>query len=123
MATYTASTRQAITNAFCALFNGGTLKIHTSAHALLGSPAFGATAFGGADPVNAVAQANAITDESNAAAGTMDHFHVYKSDGVTEIGSGTITLTAGGGDLTFDSLAVSAGDILRVKAFAASTAA
>lgn len=56
-------------------------------------------------------------DLSADAAGTAAHFRIYASDGTTAHLQGTVTLTAGGGDMTLDSVAFTAGQTFTVTGF------
>lgn len=67
-----------------------------------GDPAFGAAATG-------TATANAITDDSSATGGTIAKFRIKDSDN-TEVFSGTVTVTSGGGDIELTSVIIGAGD-------------
>lgn len=46
--------------------------------------------------------------------GTLGHYRIYASDGVTCHEQGTITVTGGGGDLTVDSLSVTAPQVISI---------
>lgn len=50
-------------------------------------------------------------------AGTLGHWRIYASDGVTCHLQGSITLTGGGGDMTVDATAVLAAQQITVTAF------
>ena len=67
-----------------------------------GDPAFGAAATG-------TATANAITDDTSATGGTIAKFRIKDSDN-TEVFSGTVTVTSGGGDIELTSVIIGAGD-------------
>jgi hypothetical protein len=56
-------------------------------------------------------------DASADAAGVAAHFRVYKTDGVTCIMQGSVTLTAGGGDLTVDNTNVAVGQVVTITGF------
>lgn len=45
------------------------------------------------------------------------HFRIYASDGVTCHIQGTITATGGGGDLTLDTIAITAGQAILITGF------
>lgn len=45
------------------------------------------------------------------------HFRLYASDGTTCHAQGTITATGGGGDLTLDSIAITAGQAILITGF------
>ena len=49
-----------------------------------------------------------VTDSSADATGTAGHFRVYASDGTTAHWQGSVTITGGGGDLTLDSVSITA---------------
>lgn len=51
------------------------------------------------------------------AAGTVGHFRLYASDGVTCGMQGTVTLTAGGGDMTLDNVVIEANQKVTVTGF------
>lgn len=51
------------------------------------------------------------------AAGTVGHYRLYKSDGVTCDEQGTVTLTGGGGDMTMDNTTLTAGQQVDVTSF------
>lgn len=48
--------------------------------------------------------------------GTAAHFRVYTSGGTCKM-QGTITITGGGGDMTLDSLSITAGQTVTITAF------
>jgi len=56
-------------------------------------------------------------DASADAAGTVGHFRVYASDGTTQHIQGTVTITAGGGDMTLDNDVVAAGQTVTITTF------
>lgn len=122
MATWAIAGRQAAVNALAALCNGGTIKFYSAADALLASCTFGATAFGGAN-ASAVTVAAAVTDSGAASAGTISYGKLWKSDGTTQVGQLTCTVTGGGGDFEFNALALAAGDIVRVTGLSLTQAA
>jgi hypothetical protein len=73
-------------------------------------PAFGNAAAG-------VATASAITGDTSAdATGTAGHFRVKDSNGLVHL-QGDITVTAGGGALELDSVAIVAGGQINITAF------
>lgn len=119
-------------NAITALYNAGgagSIKIYTGAApteleiaatgTLLGTLPLSATAFPTAvDGTNkATATANAITADSVADAnGTAGYFRACNNAGVA-VSQGTVTATAGGGDMEIDNIAVQAGDTITVTAW------
>lgn len=56
-------------------------------------------------------------DASADGTGTAAHFRLYASDGTTCHLQGTVTLTAGGGDMTVDSTSFTAGQQFTVTSF------
>ncbi len=56
-------------------------------------------------------------DTSADATGTIAHFRIYASDGTTCGLQGTATITAGGGDITLDAVAVIAGQTITIGTF------
>lgn len=65
----------------------------------------------------AKAKAGTWQDASADAAGTVGHFRIYASNGTTAHLQGTVTLTAGGGDLTLDDITVVEGQAITITAF------
>lgn len=118
MATAADITRNAAVNGATALLNSGKIVFHTSGNSVVGTCTFGATAFGAAS--SGSASANAITDDTNAAGGTIAHGHLLKSDNsvVMDISVGT-----SGAELNISSLTVGAGDKISVSSFSLSIAA
>ena len=75
-----------------------------------------------ADPCGSVAnQVLTLTmprsDTSADATGTAAHFRLYASDGTTCHAQGTVTVTAGGGDMTVDSTSFTTGGTFSVTGF------
>lgn len=56
-------------------------------------------------------------DTSADAAGTIAHYRIYDSTGVTCKVQGTVTITGGGGDLTVDNPAVQAGQTITITSY------
>lgn len=63
------------------------------------------------------AKAGTWEDTSADNTGTAAHFRLYASDGTTCGAQGTVTVTAGGGDLTVDSTSFTAGQDFIITAF------
>lgn len=63
------------------------------------------------------AKAGTWEDLSADATGTAAHFRLYASDGTTCHAQGTVTITAGGGDMTVDSTAFTIGQAVTITAF------
>lgn len=57
------------------------------------------------------------TDGSADNSGTAGHFRLYASDGTTQHFQGTVTVTAGGGDMTVDSVSFTAGQSFSITGF------
>lgn len=112
MATLEAVARNAAVDAVAVLLNSGKIKFRTSGNAQVALCTFGATAFAAA--AAGTAAANAITDDTNAAGGTVDHAQLLKSDGTTLVMTCTCTATGGGGDFELTSLVIGAGDTVSV---------
>lgn len=51
------------------------------------------------------------------ATGTAAHFRLYASDGTTCHMQGTVTVSGGGGDLTLDSVTITAGQTVTITSF------
>jgi len=56
-------------------------------------------------------------DTSADATGTAGHWRLYASDGTTCGAQGTITVTGGGGDMTLDSVSITAGQQVTITSF------
>lgn len=56
-------------------------------------------------------------DSSADATGTAAHFRLYANDGTTCHAQGTVTLTAGGGDMTVDNTSFASGQSFTVTSF------
>lgn len=56
-------------------------------------------------------------DTSADASGTAAHFRIYASNGTTCHLQGTVTATGGGGDLTLDAVAITAGQAVTITSF------
>lgn len=106
--------RNAAIAAIGALHNSGTIVFQTAANQEVATCTFASTAFGA--PSTGVITAAAITADSDATGGTIAKAVHYKSDGTTAILTATCTATGGGGDYEFSSLAIGAGDTVRVDA-------
>lgn len=98
----------------------GYVEIQTSGDAEVATLTFSDPAFGAAS--SGTATANAITDDSDATGGTAAKFRVFDSDD-TEIWSGTVTATGGGGDLTLTSVAIGATDTVSITSWTYSASA
>lgn len=94
-----ADTSAADTGTVLATFN---LAADWAAAAALGSKAFNGTP---------------LEDPSADATGTLGHYRVYASDGLTAHMQGSITATGGGGDMTVDNVSVTSGQIIRITSW------
>jgi hypothetical protein len=56
-------------------------------------------------------------DTSADATGTAAHFRIYASDGTTAHIQGTVTATAGGGDMTLDNTSITSGQQVTITSF------
>lgn len=65
----------------------------------------------------AKAKAGTWQDASADATGTAAHFRVYESTGVTCHLQGNVTVTGGGGDLTLDSISITAAQAITITGF------
>jgi len=65
----------------------------------------------------AKAKSGTWEDTSADATGTAAHFRLYASDGTTCHAQGTVTLTAGGGDMTVDNTSFASGQAFTVTSF------
>jgi hypothetical protein len=63
------------------------------------------------------AKSGTWSDAAADASGTAGHFRIYASDGSTCHMQGTVTATGAGGDLTLDSVAITAGQQVDVTSF------
>jgi hypothetical protein len=84
----------------------GTLELQTSGNVEVATLTFSDPAFGAA--ANAVATASAITADSSATGGTIAKAVAKDSNGNT-VFTCSVTATGGGGDITLNSVSVSAG--------------
>lgn len=74
-----------------------------------------ATAFGSATTASpAVATAGTIADDTTAAGGTTTKFYLYDQDN-TDILTGSVTATSGGGDIELSSVAIGVGDTVSMS--------
>lgn len=97
----------AIDDAVNAGAGAGTLEFQTSGDAEVATLTFSDPAFGAAS--SGTITAGTITDDTNATGGTVSKFRIFDSNS-TEVLSGTVTATGGGGDIELSSVSVGAGD-------------
>lgn len=65
----------------------------------------------------AKAQLGTWQDASADSSATIAHWRLYASDGVTCHMQGSATITGGGGDITLDAVAVTAGQVVTITSF------
>ncbi len=65
----------------------------------------------------AKAMSGTWSDASADATGTAEHFRIYASDGTTCHHQGSVTATGNGGNMTFASVAFTAGQVINVTSF------
>lgn len=87
---------------------GGYIEAQTSGDVEVATYTLSATAF--ADAVAGSALANAIGSDTGATGGVIAKCKLY-TVGAALVGTGTATITGGGGDFTFDTLTVAASGI------------
>ena len=58
-----------------------------------------------------------LSDTSADATGTAAHFRIYDSGGTTCHVQGTVTVTAGGGDMTLDTVSITSGGTVTITSF------
>lgn len=63
------------------------------------------------------AKAGTWQDASADSSGTVGHFRIYASDGITQHIQGTVTITGGGGDMTLDNNVIVAGQSVTITTF------
>jgi hypothetical protein len=68
------------------------------------------------------AKSGTWSDASADASGTAAHFRIYASDGTTCGMQGTVTVTGGGGDVTLDSVTITAGQQVDIASFSLTSA-
>lgn len=122
-----AAVRVAAADAAAALCNGALIRFYTGtepdvdaaatgtllAELTMGSPAFGAASD---DGTNATATANAIADDTSAnATGTAGYFRIFASNGTTALMQGSVSLSAGGGDMIMSSVDIVAGGTVSIS--------
>lgn len=86
----------------------GSLIFQTAGLAEVATLPFSATAFGAA--AAGTATANAITDDASATGGTTDNFKIQDGAASDAGFAGSVTVTAGGGDIELSSVVIGPGD-------------
>lgn len=89
----------------------GSLVFQTSGDVEVATLTFSTTAFGASS--SGTATAAAITQDSSATGGTIAKFRIKNAAGTDKI-IGSVTATGGGGDITLNSVVVSAGQVVDV---------
>lgn len=112
MPTLATAARNAAVNAIAALLNSGTIRFETSGNNEVATCGFGATAFGAASA--GTGTANAISNDSDAAGGTIDHA-VLRDSGAATVITCSCSEVGNGGDIELTSLVIGAGDTLAVN--------
>jgi len=111
--TLTMDARNALAEFFASCLDGGKMVFKTSGDSEVATCTFGNPAFGSAS--NGVVIAEAITPDTDAAGGIVDHVVlVAKDDDTAVICKLTATVTGGGGDVTMSNLTIGNGDTVEV---------
>ena len=108
MATKNTALRNAMANAFGALFNSGSLTIYNSADAILVTFMLGATAFNAAAVGTIEAHADTLGPENAVATGTASYAVLLSSDTTIELGDLTVGTTSSF-DVVISSTSISSG--------------
>jgi hypothetical protein len=121
---FSTAVRDAMANAIEATVStSAVLKLRTGAQpancAAADSGSVGATLnlpadWMGAASSGAIAKAGTWQDTSADSSVTVAHYRLYASDGTTCHEQGSVTLTGGGGDLTLDAVALTAGQSVTI---------
>lgn len=119
--THTTATRNALADLIDTLTNtgggaNGTLEFQTAASGLVATLALSAAAFGAA--AAGVITAAAISDDTDAdgSASPVTKF-IWKDKDGTEVFQGTVTVTAGGGDIELSAVVIGAGSTVSMTSF------
>jgi len=113
MPTLETEARNAAVNAVVDLLDAGDIRFETAGDNEVATCDFGTPAFGGA--ATGTATANAISDDSDATGGTVEHASLRKSD-TTKIMECSCSAVGGAGDIELTSLVIGAGDTVSVTA-------
>lgn len=114
------ATRNAACNAVVDLIDvgatdaNGDIVIRDAVDAEVATLAFANPAFG--DAAAGVATANAIADDTSATGGTADDF-IFQDRNNAEVLQGSVTVTAGGGDLELSSVVIGVSDTVSISSF------
>jgi len=92
-----------------AFSNADAVQFHTTAHAVVANCSLGSPAFG--SPSSGVLTAEPITSDTNTAAGTVAHAHLY--EGATELCTFIVGVSAT--EIVLSSLVFAAGDTLSMS--------
>lgn len=112
MGTLSTDGRNLLANAIADALDSGDVQFQTSGDVGVATCAFAATAFGAA--AAGVVTAAAISDDTNATGGTIEHATLLQSD-TTPLVELTCTATGGGGEITLPSLSIGSGDTVSVS--------
>lgn len=115
--THTTAARDTISDAVTALIDSGgagKLRITTSAPATLVEITFGATAFGNSSV--GVCTVNGLPLEGTASGTGVAAICKLINGSSTDVITGTVTATGGGGDLTLVSTTITSGEVVRLTA-------
>ncbi|GAG09617.1 unnamed protein product [marine sediment metagenome] len=97
----------------------GDLRLLTSGAAQVALLPLSATAAAAVDG-SGIATFNAITDDTNTAAGTIDNFELRDGNNLVVI-TGTVTLVGGGGDIELTSVTFNIGETISVTSMTYTT--
>lgn len=64
-----------------------------------------------------ISKSGTWSDVSADAAGTAGHFRIYATDGTTQHLQGTVTATAGGGDMELDNVVIAVAQLVTITTF------
>ena len=106
--------RNAACNAVVDLLDGGTIELRTSADAEVATMTMGTPAFGAA--VDGVATINAVTADASATGGAATKA-VFITSGGADLFTVSVTDTGGGGDITYPSATITAGEEVGLTSF------
>ena len=103
--------RNAMMDALDALLAGGDIRFETAASNPVATCGFGTPAFGDASAGSITA--NAISDDTNASAGTITKA-ILRTSAAAAVMEMSVTATGGGGDIELSSVAIGDGDTISV---------
>lgn len=109
--THVTAARNGMANYIVDQLNNGFIEFQTSADSEVATCGFAATAFGSAS--SGIATAGAITDDADAAGGTIAKAELQTS-ATTAVVLCSVTVAGGGGDIIISSLAIAPGETVSV---------